>query len=197
MQLSKTGYYADFAIYAALVGTCAVTAALEDQWSQWLKWVGALAAGAALWTLLEYSLHRFVLHRRNVFSTMHARHHASPRAFIGTPTWLSLAVLASAVFLPAWIMTSVNVASGVVAGMALGFLWYGILHHAIHHRRPRLIACLALTATQRHRLHHHTSRRGNFGVTTPVWDWLFRTALETRPHGAHGTAHARAGVSAR
>jgi sterol desaturase/sphingolipid hydroxylase (fatty acid hydroxylase superfamily) len=194
MQLSKTGYYADFAIYAALVGTCAVTAALEDQWSQWLKWVGALAAGAALWTLIEYALHRFVLHRRNVFSMMHARHHASPRAFIGTPTWLSLVVLASAIFLPAWIMTSLNVASGVMAGVALGFLWYGILHHAIHHRRPRLIASLALTATQRHRLHHHTARRGNFGVTTPVWDWLFRTALETRPLTARTALRTQARV---
>jgi sterol desaturase/sphingolipid hydroxylase (fatty acid hydroxylase superfamily) len=181
MQLSKTGYYADFAIYAAVVGSCAVTAALQDEWSQWLKWVGALAAGAALWTFIEYALHRFVLHRRNVFSTMHARHHASPRAFIGTPTWVSLSVLAGTVFLPVWAMSSLNVASGVGSGVALGFLWYGILHHAIHHRRPRLIASLVLTATQRHRLHHHTARRGNFGVTTPMWDWLFRTALETRP----------------
>ena len=181
MQLSKTGYYADFAIYAALVGTCAVTAALKDEWSQWLKWVGALAAGAALWTLIEYSLHRFVLHTRNIFSSMHARHHASPRAFIGTPTWVSLSVLGGVIVLPVWAMSSLNVASGVGSGVALGFLWYGVLHHAIHHHRPRLIAGLALTATQRHRLHHHTSRRGNFGVTTQVWDWLFRTALETRP----------------
>jgi sterol desaturase/sphingolipid hydroxylase (fatty acid hydroxylase superfamily) len=56
----------------------------------------------AIWTLLEYLLHRFVLHRIPTFARMHAVHHASPRAFVGTPTWVSLLTLWIAIFVPAW-----------------------------------------------------------------------------------------------
>jgi sterol desaturase/sphingolipid hydroxylase (fatty acid hydroxylase superfamily) len=61
-----------------------------------------------------------------------------------------------------------------------GFLWYGIVHHAIHYRRPRTIAPRLLTATRRHALHHYSVQPGNFGVTTSLWDDVFGTALNAR-----------------
>jgi sterol desaturase/sphingolipid hydroxylase (fatty acid hydroxylase superfamily) len=114
---------------------------------------------------------------------MHVVHHDSPRAFIGTPTWISLGVIWLVFFLPAWRGFSLNVASGLTAGVMLGFLWYGILHHAIHHRRPRLLASWVSAAAQRHRRHHYSGRPGNFGVTTPVWDYVFGTVVRERGAG--------------
>jgi sterol desaturase/sphingolipid hydroxylase (fatty acid hydroxylase superfamily) len=177
MQLSKTAYYADFAIYAAAVGALFSGAALGGDWADRDKWLTAFAVGMAVWTLIEYVLHRFVLHRVPVIAPMHDDHHHSPRAYIGTPTWVTLTLFVTVVFLPAWRGISFNVASGLTAGVMAGFFWYGVLHHTIHHGRPRALASRVRNIAHRHMRHHYSRREGNFGVTTGLWDWLFRTSL--------------------
>lgn len=49
----------------------------------------------------------------------------------------SLPVLAGVFFLPMWRLFSPGVAFGALSGLIAGWLWYGIVHHVIHHRRPR------------------------------------------------------------
>lgn len=188
MQLSKAAYYADFAVYATVPPAILVAAASLDDHVAFREWLGAAACGIVIWTLIEYALHRFVFHGMPVFSDLHGRHHVSPRAFIGTPTWMSLSVLGIAIFLPAWWGISLNVASGLVAGVAGGFLWYGVVHHAMHHRRPRFIAFRLGTSTQRHMRHHYSTRPGNFGVTTQIWDLVFGTALPAQRPARSQTA---------
>jgi sterol desaturase/sphingolipid hydroxylase (fatty acid hydroxylase superfamily) len=177
MVLSKTAYYADFIVYAATVAGLTLLASLRLDWALRTQWLVAFLAGVAAWTLLEYLLHRFVLHRIETFADMHAEHHAAPRAFVGTPTWVSLFILWIAIFLPAWRAFSLNVASGLIAGVMSGFLWYGILHHVIHHRRPRFLAMRLTGCIHRHLRHHYAEIPGNFGVTTRLWDRLFGTSL--------------------
>src|SRR5690242_8531164 len=106
MRLSRKAYYADFAIYPAVLIVLAASAALEPSWTQRLNWVAAFAIGAAGWTLIEYLLHCFVLHGRSIFAPLHAVHHESPRAFVGTPTWISLGVFSLVLFVPTWICVS-------------------------------------------------------------------------------------------
>jgi sterol desaturase/sphingolipid hydroxylase (fatty acid hydroxylase superfamily) len=181
MVLSRTAYYADFVVYAAIIAGLTLSASLQPDWALRAKWAAALLAGVAAWTLLEYLLHRFVLHRIPTFAEMHAVHHASPRAFVGTPTWVSLLILWSAIFLPAWRALSLNLASGLIAGVMLGFVWYGILHHIVHHRRPRFLAVRLTECIHRHLRHHYAQLPGNFGVTTQLWDRLFGTAEPGSP----------------
>jgi sterol desaturase/sphingolipid hydroxylase (fatty acid hydroxylase superfamily) len=179
MVLSKTAYYADFVVYVAIIAGLALSACLRLDGGPRTKWLVAFLAGVAAWTLLEYLLHRFVLHRIPTFAQMHAVHHAAPRTFVGTPTWISLLTLWIAIFLPAWRALSLNIASGLIAGVMLGFLWYGILHHVIHHRRPRFLAVRLTACIHRHLRHHYAEAPGNFGVTTQLWDRLFGTAEST------------------
>lgn len=177
MRLSKTAYHADFVIYALIVGVLCVGAASNTNWVPRIHWLAAFAAAATCWTLLEYLLHGFVLHRIPVFAAMHAVHHDSPRAYVGTPTWFSLGVIWLVVFVPAWRGVSFNVASGMTAGVMMGFLWYGVVHHVIHFRRPRFLAAWMPAARHWHLRHHYATRRGNFGVTTPLWDYVFGTVI--------------------
>jgi sterol desaturase/sphingolipid hydroxylase (fatty acid hydroxylase superfamily) len=179
MRLSKTGYYADFAIYAGAMTAATVIAVWRDDIHELYVWLTAAVAGALGWTLIEYVLHRFVLHQMPVFARMHDAHHEAPLAFIGTPTWLSLGVVVGAVFTPAWALGSLNAAGGLTVGVMGGFFWYGVIHHAIHHRRPRLIARRLIVASRRHAQHHYALQSGNFGVTTSFWDRVFGTAILT------------------
>jgi sterol desaturase/sphingolipid hydroxylase (fatty acid hydroxylase superfamily) len=177
MRLSKTAYHADFAIYAIILGVLIAAAALTTNWVQRFHWFAAFTVAAASWTLLEYLLHRFLLHRVAPFAAMHGAHHDAPRAYVGTPTWATLGIIWLVVFVPAWRGVSFNVASGLTAGVMMGFLWYGIVHHVIHYRRPRLLAAWMPATTHRHLRHHYSPQPGNFGVTIPLWDYVFGTFI--------------------
>ena len=179
MELSRTAYYGDFAIYAVIVLALALQATVQSQWTGRLEWLGVFAVGMAVWTLLEYVLHRWVMHRAPIIAPLHDAHHRAPSALLGTPTWLTLSIIWGVFFLPVWRGWSLAVASGLTAGVMMGYLWYGILHHAVHHDRPRLLAAWLADCRHRH-LRHHASRQGvNFGVTTSLWDHLFGTAERT------------------
>jgi sterol desaturase/sphingolipid hydroxylase (fatty acid hydroxylase superfamily) len=179
MRLSKTAYYADFAIYGAVITAAVIITGWRSSVHDFSVWLLAVVGGVIIWTLMEYIIHRYVFHQMPVFSPMHGAHHEAPLAFIGTPTWLSLGVIFGAVFLPAWGLGSLNTASGLAVGFMAGFSWYGLVHHAIHHRKPRLLARRLIVASRRHAQHHYSTQPGNFGVTTSFWDRVFGTVLTT------------------
>jgi sterol desaturase/sphingolipid hydroxylase (fatty acid hydroxylase superfamily) len=190
----KVGYYADFVFYGMLV-VVLVAFALQESRSNQLIWLTAAFAGAVSWTLVEYVLHRFVFHRMPLIADLHDAHHAAPRAYLGTPTWASLLILAGVFFVPLWRLFSLEVASGTVSGLIAGWLWYGIVHHVIHYRRPRRLAVALRAASRRHLLHHSPYVSGNFGVTTAVWDYLFGTHISAEALNRLGPASNLAGGS--
>jgi sterol desaturase/sphingolipid hydroxylase (fatty acid hydroxylase superfamily) len=187
MRLSKTVYFGDFFIYAAIILALAIDVWLRGQWSVRLQWLGEFAIGIAAWTLLEYVLHRWVLHRVPIIAPMHEAHHRSPRDLLGTPTVVTLAMLWILFFLPTWWGFSFTAASGVTAGGMMGYLWYGILHHVAHHGRPVLVARWASGCVRRHLRHHYAKRPVNFGFTTAFWDHFFGTADRSSQAIAHSS----------
>ena len=188
MQLSKFSYYSDFVVYPIAV-TALIAAdfryGAEPDGRLWLgTWALACVSGAAVWTLLEYGLHRVALHFMAYFSPMHALHHADPLGLIGTPSWISITVWLSVVLLPVYFWMGFNIANGATVGIMLGYWWYGIVHHVIHHhaRKSSLDRGRSYFDNLRawHMRHHHSPKHGNFGVTTPIWDHIFRTAISAR-----------------
>ncbi|MFI4889088.1 MAG: sterol desaturase family protein [Steroidobacterales bacterium] len=182
MRLNKFDYYSDYVAYPIVVGALGAAAVVADTRHDLLLWCGALACGFTLWTLAEYWIHRVVLHRMPYFSPMHGEHHADPMGLIGTPTWISLPTLGAAVLLPAWALLGLNVGSGLFVGVIGGYVWYGAVHHLIHHQ-PRFGALRELRV--RHLRHHYFPQRGNFGVTTSLWDFVFGTSLGGKSRAGH------------
>jgi sterol desaturase/sphingolipid hydroxylase (fatty acid hydroxylase superfamily) len=180
MQLTKFSYYSDFVVYP--VAVIALTAANFPHFARHggLEWLVACLAGLLMWTLLEYGLHRIALHRMPVFSPMHSLHHGAPLAFIGTPSWVSVSVWLGVVLLPLWYWAGFNVADGLTVGVMLGYWWYGYVHHVIHHHAHRPSSAYFSDLRAWHMRHHHSPKRGNFGVTTPLWDYVFGTAISAQ-----------------
>lgn len=179
MRLSKAGYFADFVVYPPIVLALLAYAAVHTGSLSWIQWSMSCLAGIATWTLLEYIIHRAILHRVRFFADMHDMHHDSPADLVGSPTWLSLGIIGLGVLLPLWWETSFDVASGVTAGLILGYLWYVTVHHAIHHWNPSAATYLH-RAKRRHLVHHYSRQPCNFGVTTGFWDLVFGTIRRTR-----------------
>jgi sterol desaturase/sphingolipid hydroxylase (fatty acid hydroxylase superfamily) len=175
MYQTKWGYYADFAVYpiAVLVLT---GLAVGSPHSRFLAvYVLCFLSGLAAWTLVEYLVHRFLFHAFPLIAQMHDRHHANPAAFVGTPSWLSLAAFVFGIFIPLRAIAELEIAAGVAAGLMIGFVWYVALHDAIH-RWPLRRGSLLYKAKLRH-AGHHAGRYGNFGVTTGFWDRVLGTII--------------------
>jgi hypothetical protein len=94
----KAGYLADFFLYAAASATMGVLLAVVSPYVRHAEMLAFALLGLVAWTLVEYVLHRFVLHGIQPFRAWHAEHHRRPRALIGTPTILSAALIAALVF---------------------------------------------------------------------------------------------------
>lgn len=177
MRPSKLTYYADFIVYPAVIAGLAQAGLMRASWQGRAQWLLLASAGFVSWTLLEYVLHRTVLHRKTYFAPMHGEHHAAPLAYIGTPAWVSVSVLSGSVLLPVWWWAGFNVADGLSVGLMLGYWWYGVVHHLIHHHADQRSRPYFRNLRAWHMRHHYSPRSGNFGVTTSVWDRVFGTVI--------------------
>ncbi|MFU2488784.1 sterol desaturase family protein [Thauera sp. WH-1] len=139
---------------------------------QWLA-LALIACGFVLWTLLEYLLHRFVLHRVEPFKAWHAHHHRVPDEPIRIPLAFSVPLVLVLLIAPALLLRNVAFS----AALSLGLLVGEMLQEAVHDRVHRGAGGGLLAARRRHHGFHHThdERRG-FGTLSGFWDRCLGTA---------------------
>lgn len=170
---SKFAYMVDFAVYFLAVILLACYLVLHPVALSVWSVATCILLGSLSWSLIEYCLHRFILHRYLPFSHWHSEHHRLPRAFICTATVVSLGTIALTVYLPLYWLLTPAVAMTFTLGLLIGYLAYAITHHAIHHwDTPR-----SHWLQQRRKMHclHHSSPNIYFGVTSNIWDHLLHT----------------------
>ena len=177
MQLSKSGYYADFVLYPLLILGLSALQLVEARTWRPFGFLFLFLVGIAAWTLFEYLLHRYVLHRVPILHDMHEAHHADPSAFVGTPSWASFLMFAVGAFLPLSFAVGFTYASPLTIGLMFGYLCYVGVHHITHHWRLAPESPF-YRFKHRHARHHFAKTPGNFGVTTIFWDMVFGTSLE-------------------
>lgn len=178
LEGSRAAYRADFAVYGVAVLMLAVALAWRAPGPAWPLLLAVLA-GYLAWTLLEYLLHRFVLHGIEPFRAMHVRHHQRPRALIGIPTLLSAPMFAGLLFVPAWWWAGAWLAMALMLGLLVGYLAYAVTHHLCHFGPVQ--GRWTWQHQQWHARHHQRSGPpGCFGVSHRFWDHVFRTALAPR-----------------
>lgn len=132
MEQSPAVYRADFVLYVVLAAGL-LGSSLWHGTPHRAVWVGAVLGGFGLWSLIEYLVHRFVLHRIQPFKRLHAVHHARPRARYGLPTLFSLPLFAGLVFVPLLGLLGLWSTLPLMAGVLVGYLFYGLAHHLAHH----------------------------------------------------------------
>lgn len=147
------------------------------------RWAPALVGlGWLVWSLTEYSLHRFVFHleprspllRRAVF-IIHGNHHADSNDPLRNlmPPIVSIPV-GSLVWA---ICLGIAGPSGtwVLLGFMLGYVAYDFVHYACHQfpMKGRVARALKL----HHMRHHHLKEHGNYAITGMIWDRVFSTHI--------------------
>ncbi len=170
-DLTRLGYFLDF----ALVPIAAVALLLLGR--RWgldaVAGASAVLTGLLAWSLAEYWIHRAVFHGRLGFEAMHEMHHALPKDLIGVASWGTFAGFA-VVWLLFASLAGPAIGAGTTAGFLLGYLVYCAVHIAIHHRAARGFGRYGALMLALHQ-GHHRGGRGNFGVSSPLWDIVFGT----------------------
>jgi hypothetical protein len=159
-------------------------------WSQETRLPGGLffALGILLWTLVEYLVHRYVLHPpfpdgrepmrhalHALFDNLHWEHHERPwdgKHLSGSvsqtlPVFVVLSLLS--------LLTPLHAGPVLLAGLALGYITEEWVHYSIHFERLR---GSYPGWTRRNHLRHHASPSAEglgFGITTGLWDFVWGT----------------------
>ncbi len=137
--------------------------------------------GVAVWTLLEYLVHRIVFHRYSVGRRLHQLHHDHPNDPDAERSSLSTPLIASPTGFLLIVTAGLEDGSAIFAGLLLGYLAFIIVHYAVHRWPIEPNSWLysetnswLYPAKMRHLTHHHFENC-NYGVTTIFWDIVFRT----------------------
>ncbi len=151
-----------------------------------LQGAGILVGGLALWTLAEYMLHRYVFHyvgprlwQRRVHFILHGVHHDFPHDSdrlvfplgASIPLGVAFYTLFRAVAGPVLV-------DPLFIGFVLGYLAYDGTHYAVHHFR--MSSRWGKWIKRHHMIHHHTGEEARWGVSSPLWDWVFGTMGSAR-----------------
>lgn len=135
----------------------------------------SVAVGFIAWGVVEYAVHRWLLHGpSSIARRTHAQHHVDGAALISAPAFLSMAV-ASALCAFLMLFLRAGTAVLVVSGLYAGYNYYALLHHLLHHRRAMLVSVPGLTRLERAHRTHHKRFVVNYGVSTTWCDRLFGT----------------------
>jgi hypothetical protein len=173
-----------------IVASAAAVALLPDP----LRALPHAAIGGGSWFVLEYGVHRFVLHARGPIRRVlerlgldvHWQHHLDPTdpRLVFTPWWATGLLMAGTAAFGS-LTEGRTSAAGAVLGMRLVFLHYELTHlsaHVPYVHRTRYGRFMK----RFHLLHHVRNERYWFGVTHPLGDaiagtWPRTAAVDRSP----------------
>jgi sterol desaturase/sphingolipid hydroxylase (fatty acid hydroxylase superfamily) len=155
----------------------------------------AFIAGLLLWTLSEYVLHRWIFHfkprtpfQERMSFMFHGVHHAQPmvktRLVMPFPLGIPLAGIFCGLFylITAVILGSPHLFAPTFSGFLTGYLIYDLGHYSFHHLKTKNAYLLFLR--KHHMRHHGADSTMRYGVSSPLWDYIFGTM----PKDSTGTA---------
>jgi len=152
----------------------------------WLPFVGLLISGLFVWSLTEYLLHRFGFHHmarsswgKRICYIMHGMHHDYPQDFNRLVMPLAVTIPFAILLCPVAYVLFGAVSWGFGAGFGLGYLYYDFTHFCTHRRKG---FCGFKFQRRNHLSHHFKEPEYNYGVSSPLWDYIFGTIPQAALH---------------
>lgn len=179
-SLSKVSFYVPLIIFIPVIAVCTYVAFAIDNVNIGL-YLGMILFGLFIWTLTEYILHRFIFHfvpkapwALRLHFIFHGVHHDYPSDAkrLVMPPSASIPLATAFYFLFKWLLP-VGYVNAFFPGFIAGYLFYDISHYAIHHFNFK--GNFWKKIKQHHMLHHYQDPSRGYGVSSPLWDKIFRS----------------------
>lgn len=144
--------------------------------------VGGFFLGVFAWTLAEYLMHRFLYHKikdasfnSGIQYIFHGVHHKYPtdESRLVLPVVPSL--LIASIFFTLFYLLMGSFAFVFASGFLIAYISYMNIHYNIHKTSPSKMYRFWWT---HHNTHHYEQHDRAFGVSSPLWDYVFGTMPE-------------------
>jgi sterol desaturase/sphingolipid hydroxylase (fatty acid hydroxylase superfamily) len=150
-----------------------------------LAYIGFLVVGFGVWTAAEYLLHRYIFHfvpkskwGLRLHFIFHGVHHDYPKdrmRLVMPPSASIPMALILYFFFSLFFKVQTNLFA-FFSGFLIGYLIYDMLHYAMHHYNFK--SGLMKKIKQHHMLHHYSDPAKGYGVSSALWDKIFRSDFE-------------------
>jgi sterol desaturase/sphingolipid hydroxylase (fatty acid hydroxylase superfamily) len=157
--------------------------------------VGMFFTGVVSFTLVEYLTHRYIFHmktynewREKFQYTIHGVHHEFPKdkERLAMPPLLSVTI--ATVLLLLFRLVLGDLTFSFLPGFLVGYAYYLSVHYVVHVYQPPKNFLKVLWVN--HAVHHYKHGEYIFGVSSPLWDYVFGTMREKgEAAGAKTHAH--------
>ena len=147
--------------------------------------VALFFAGVLGFTFTEYAVHRWIYHPPHGASEaykqatykMHGMHHDYPKdkRRLAMPPVVAIVIATSLLFLFEMVLGEYSFS--YLAGFVVGYALYLVVHYTVHMYAPPRNFLRALWVN--HSIHHYSEDEVLFGVSQPLWDYVFGTMPRT------------------
>jgi sterol desaturase/sphingolipid hydroxylase (fatty acid hydroxylase superfamily) len=184
-SLTKSSPRITIAFYSLMIISFWMFSYKFSQLNFW-QTVGFYFGGIITWTLMEYILHRYVFHIDEYFPAMkrlhymiHGVHHENPRdqQRLFMPP-VPGTIIASLLF-GFWFLILGSNAFAFMAGITNGYLLYSYIHFTVHTKPSKLFFHKLWV---HHLKHHYKYPDKAYGVSSPIWDIIFKTMPPENPN---------------
>ena len=142
--------------------------------------IGMFFLGMLAFTWVEYNVHRYLFHmspstekKAEMQYTMHGVHHEFPKdkTRLAMPPILSITL--STALLLVFRMLMGDFVFSFLPGFLAGYAAYLSVHYMVHSFQPPRNFLKMLWVN--HSVHHYKNGEVVFGVSSPLWDYVYRT----------------------
>lgn len=137
-------------------------------------------AGFLAFTLIEYLIHKYVFHmlpntklKADIQYKVHGVHHDYPKDKDRLAMPPIMSAILSALFFLFFRFIMGDFAYGFLPGFLFGYTSYLFVHYIVHAWQPPNNIFKELWI--HHGIHHYKDSERAYGVSSPLWDFIFRT----------------------
>lgn len=181
-SVSKVHFSVPLFIYVPLIGFL-IYKSFSQQISVFYFFI-YIIGGFFVWTITEYLLHRFIFHYQptskwglRIHFIFHGVHHDYPKDAkrLVMPPSASIPLAILFYFLFSLFFNNTGYLYTFFSGFLAGYLCYDMVHYAIHHYNFK--SSIMKQVKQHHMLHHYSDATKGYGVSSSLWDIIFRSGF--------------------
>ena len=181
-KLSRTHIAVPITIFVTYASVLLYWSIIHTSLSTWTS-ISMFALGAISFTWVEYMVHKHIFHmktynkwREKFQYTVHGVHHEFPKdkERLAMPPLLSITIATLLLLLFRLVLG--DLVFSFLPGFLVGYAYYLSVHYIVHVYQPPKNFFKILWIN--HAIHHYKHGEYVFGVSSPLWDYVYGTMKE-------------------
>lgn len=183
-KLTRSNIFVPISIFLTLAIILLYLGIVEKQLSVATS-IFLFISGLILFSLVEYLVHKYLFHmitdtkiKEKIQYNFHGIHHEYPKDKDRLAMPPVVSIILSGLFFLAFRLIMGDFTYAFLPGIMFGYSCYLFVHYAVHAYQPPKNFFRILWIN--HGIHHYKNPEVAFGVSSPLWDYVFRTTPKSK-----------------